>query len=193
MVEGSPKGRLTIEERAQKRERISADGGERYDRLVDTLREGRPARTGREAKFALQWNPVARKLLVAGVVVVLLYLAVRTGTDMLRDARVDTWTGQDATVQSGQRLAGCPEVEGLHDDVFPTWVRYGGAVYGMVDLRRVVVEMEGQPNLTRTGYRLGDIELLVEDFTEPGRRRDFVILHLLSSQAGQVFRRTGCA
>ena len=68
---------------------------------------------------SLEWHPIAAKLLVAAFVGVLLYAAVYVGYNAWRDSRVDTWSGPDTTVTSGQRLADCPVVNALHDDDVP--------------------------------------------------------------------------
>jgi hypothetical protein len=188
MVEGSPKERLTIEERAARRAGLSSDGSDRYDRLVDTLRDGREAPTGREKKYAVEWNPVARKLLIAAIAVALAYIVIRAGLDLVRERRIDTWNGPDATVQSGQRLADCPALNALSDDVFPTWIRFGGRLYGIRDERRVVVELPGFPGPTKSGYTLGEMQLLLDDISPQGKSREFILLWLPSSTAGQVFR-----
>lgn len=191
MVEHKPTpGRLTIEERAAQRDRMGTSDADRYDALVETLRAQGAVPLMRELRTRMDWHPIARKLLVVAFVVLVGYFGLNAGINFFRDQRVDTWSGPDATVQSGQRLADCPAVNVLHHDVFPTWVRWDATIFRIVDEIRPVVEVNGQLSLTRSGYQLGQMLLLLDDTSSQGRRRDFVIVLAQPGNVGQVFRRT---
>ncbi|MBA2254730.1 MAG: hypothetical protein H0W07_06425 [Chloroflexi bacterium] len=182
------RGRPTVEERAAQRERLSSDGSDRYARLILALRQGRPEPMGRERSYPLRWHPIARKLLIAAITIAIAYLSVRVGLDLIRERRIDTWAGPDTTVQSGQRLAGCPAIDSLNDNVFPSWIRYGGRVYALGNQLRPVVDSRSSPGPAESGYTLGEMRLLLDNDTPAGRSRDIVILVLPTSRAGQVFR-----
>jgi hypothetical protein len=168
--------RLSIEERAGRRDRMAADGTDRYTALVETLRAGESMPKGREVRDRVAWNPIAKKLIFVAIGLAIVYFAVQAGANYLRNQRVDTWSGPDATVQSGEQLAGCPALNGLYHDVFPTWVRYNGRVYGLTEAKWAIVERYGQLSLTRSGYELNGVLLLLEDKTQAGQQRDFVVL-----------------
>jgi hypothetical protein len=192
MVDDKPvHGRLTIEERAAQRDRMGTSDGDRYDALVDTLRARGAVPRMRELRVRTDWHPIARKLLLVAAVLLLGYFGLQRGIDYFRDQRVDTWSGPDATVQSGQRLADCPVVNDLHHDFFPTWVRWDGTIYRLVDeIRPVADRGGGEVSITKSGYQLGSMLLLLDDTTPQGVRRDFIVLLAQPSNVGQVFRRT---
>ena len=183
-------GRLSIEERAAQRDRMGTSDGDRYDALVETLRAQGAVPRMRELHQRMDWHPIARKLVLVALVVVVAYFGLERGIDFFRDQQVDTWTGPGATVQSGQRLVGCPIVNALHHDFFPTWVRWNGTVYRLVDEIRPVADNGGKLSLTRSGYSLGPTLLLLDDATPTGQARDFIVLLAQPSNVGQVFRRT---
>jgi hypothetical protein len=178
--------RPTIEERAERRERVESGGSDRYTSLVRALRAGKEVPLREREAQSLEWHPVAGKLLIAAVVGVLAYLAIVTGYNAWRDSRVETWSGPDATVMSGQRLADCPVANALHDDVFPTWVRYGGRVFIASGSMRPVGNAP-TPDYPMTPYQLGDLRLHTIANTPDGRAGNIILLRLADGTAGQVF------
>ena len=165
-------------------------GRDRYSGLLRTLQAGqelpwqqRP--NGR--RFA--WHPVAGKLLRAVIVVVLLYAAVTAGLGLWREQRVDVWTGPDATVVSGQRLADCALVGSVRDDTFPNWIRYDGVVYRLTDSNR---PMGFQPDddFPLTGYALGKMTLYRTISTPEGLAGTIVLVKLENAPVGRVYRAT---
>ena len=121
-----PSERLSIAERAAKRDRMEHSGRDRFGSLLRTLQAGRELPVGTAQKARYEWHPIFGRLIVAVIVVVVAWFALRAGVTVWRDNTTDTWAGPDATVQSGQRLGGCDPVNILHDDAFPTWIRYPG-------------------------------------------------------------------
>jgi hypothetical protein len=140
-------------------------------------------------RTSLEWHPIAAKLLVAAVVGVLVYFAAVFGYNSWRDSRVDTWSGPDSTVTSGQRLADCPVVNALHDDTFPTWIRYGGHVYRSTGTIRPVGS-DPTGDYPSTGYALGSLRLLRIGNTPDGRAGTVILLKLVDVPVGQVFELT---
>ena len=140
---------------------------DRYSSLVRALQAGRevPVAARRRGPSMWDWHPIARRLLMAIVAAVVVYYGARFAWNAVRDARVDTWSGPDATVQSGQRLAGCPAVDALHDDTFPNWVRYGGAVYVLTGRYRPIGgdASPGRTTLAEAGYSNGTMRLLLTE------------------------------
>jgi hypothetical protein len=102
---------------------------------------------------------------------------------------VDTWTGPDQSVRSGQRLADCPLVNELHDDVFPTWISYHASIYRATGLNRPV-GTDPEPAYHDTGYRLGSLHLLDIRNTPDGLDGTTVLLKLNDVPIGQVFLKT---
>lgn len=169
---------------------MGTNTGDRYEELVSALRAQGSVPRVREQRVPWEWHPIARVLLVVALIAILGYGAAQFGIDWVRDRRVDTWSGPDATVQSGQRLEGCDTVNALHHDVFPTWVRFHGVVYRFSDqIRPVIVHDDGTFSLTDSGYQLGQMHLLLDDQTPAGRARDQIVLLLPSAQVGEVFAR----
>jgi hypothetical protein len=178
--------RPTIEERAERRERVESGGADRYTSLVRALRAGKEVPIREREARSLEWHPVAGKLLIAAVIGVLAYAAIVTGYNAWRDSRVETWSGPDATVASGQRLANCPVANALHDDVFPTWVRYGGRIYIASGANRPVGNGP-TPDYPLTPWQLGELRLHTIANTPDGRDGKVILLRLVDSPVGQVF------
>ena len=76
----------------------------------------------------------------------------------LARSRVDTWSGPDGSVTSGQRLEDCPLVGTVRDDIFPSWIRFDGKVYRLTDTIRPM-GFEPDPDFPATGYTLGSMAL----------------------------------
>jgi hypothetical protein len=175
--------------------RRSAD--DRYGTLLEGLRGSGDAPGGANPsapKDPVHWHPIAIRLVIAAIVVAAVYTAGVFGFGLLRDARVDTWTGPDAAVQSGQRLTGCPEVEQVTDDVFPSWIRYGGAVYRLAGAVAPIGADTGvgETKYTETGYSFGPFRLLVDDRTEAGRARERIYALAAPAMVAETYARTSC-
>jgi hypothetical protein len=127
---------------------------------------------------------LVRVVLVAALV----YLALTTALNLWRDQRVDTWSGPDATVTSGQRLEGCPEASEFQDPIFPAWVRYQGMVYGGTEAIRPVGS-NADNAYPVSGYRLGSMGLLRVANTPDGQAGRQILLKLDSSLTGQLYVR----
>jgi hypothetical protein len=155
-----PVERLTIAERAAKRDRMEHSGRDRFGSLLRTLQAGRelPIGSGQRARY--EWHPIFWRLLAAVFIVVVAWFALRAGVTVWRDNTTDTWAGPDATVRSGQRLEGCAPVNILHDDAFPTWIRFQGGIFVLADARRPVAAVTAENGYQATGYTNDSRELL---------------------------------
>jgi hypothetical protein len=181
--------RPTISQRADRRQRLQAGGSDRFASLMRALHAGQEVPLQSRQARSLEWHPIAAKLIVAAFVGVLLYAAVYVGYNAWRDGRVDTWSGPDTTVTSGQRLADCPVVNALHDDTFPTWIRYSGQVYRSTGtIRPVGTDPTG--DYPPTGYALGGLRLLRVANTPDGQAGRIIVLKLVDVPVGQVFEVT---
>jgi hypothetical protein len=178
--------RPTIEERAERRQRVESGGSDRYTSLVRALRAGKEVPIREREARSLEWHPIAGKLLIAAIVGVLAYAAIVAGYNAWRDSRVETWSGPDASVTSGQRLADCPVANALHDDVFPTWVRYAGHVYVASGGVRPVGTVP-TPDFPMAPYQLGELRLHTVANTPDGREGKLIVLRLADAAVGQQF------
>jgi hypothetical protein len=182
--------RPSIEERAARREAI-AHGTDRYSSLVRALRAGREmqlqGRRRRGFRLGLDWNPVAGKLLLLVVVVAVAYMGLRFGSEWLRRERVETWSGPDATVTSGQKQAACVEA-GLIEtiDIYPSWVRWQGRTLLRTDYIRPGV-IDGVRYID-TGYSLGDLRLVKLMNSEAGRAGEEAMIWVPGTLGGYVYR-----
>lgn len=180
--------RRSVSERAARRDRMHQAGRDRYSSLLHALHAGRelplqPRRRG----LRLAWHPIAGKLLWLAVVGVLLYLGITTGLALWREGRVDTWTGPDASVTSGQRLADCPLAGAVRDDLFPSWIRFDGKVYLLTDTIRPM-GFEPDADFPATGYSNGSMTLYRVAGTPDGLAGRIIVVKLATSAVGQVFR-----
>ena len=181
--------RPSIAERAAKRERMAQGGRDRYAALIRALQAGRELPVGRVRGIHYEWHPLAWRLARLVLAAVALFAVARVGATILRDNAVDTWRGPDATVQSGQRLAGCAPVNILHDEVYPTWVRFGGVVYRMAGSRRPVAAPTLENGYGPTGYTLGSLMLLTIENTPDGRARNTLLIYDGTSPAVEMYMR----
>ncbi|HSH21168.1 MAG TPA: hypothetical protein VK992_00945 [Candidatus Caenarcaniphilales bacterium] len=159
----APRERPSIAERAARRQALQRSERDRYANLVRALQAGRelPLRPGRAER--LQWHPVAWLLLRLAILVVLLYAVAWVALGVWRDMTVDTWTGSDGTVTSGQRLAGCTRANAQNHAYFPTWIRFDDRVYVLSSRERPLLG-QGMPGETRqieTGYALERLRILI--------------------------------
>jgi hypothetical protein len=184
-----PSERLSIEERAAKRDRMEHSGRDRFGSLLRTLQAGQELPVGTAQKARYEWHPIFGRLIVAVIVVVVAWFALRAGVTVWRDNTTDTWAGPDATVQSGQRLEGCAPVNILHDDAFPTWIRFQGSVYVMANARRPVAEVTVENGYEATGYT-NDSRLLLHmlDPATGSPRADQVLIYDPRAATGELYR-----
>ena len=185
----SDNGRPSIAERAARRDEMQARGRDRYATLLRSLQAGQELplyRRGR--RFAVDWHPILWTLLKVAAVVIVAYVAVRVGTQWLREGRVVTWDGPDATVQSGVRLADCPSVDRIRVEDFPSWVRFEGSIYRYTGDKRPYVGPE-TPGFTQTPYTSGSMRLVLIENTPDGKARDTIMIWLQDALAGIEYAR----
>ena len=198
--EGRPdpgRARMSIAERAARRDRVVGDR-DRFSSLVRVLRAGReiPLEPRRRRGLAffddLAWNPIATRLSILVVVVVLAAIGAKLGGDWLRERSVATWTGPTATVTSGQRLDSCPDAAAIAQvDTYPSWLRYGGHVYIRTDTTRPGL-IDGV-SYVDSGYRLDHLFLVLLKNTPAGRAGQEVMIWSDGAMAGYVYSQaTGC-
>ena len=157
--DGSHRNRATIAERAARRDTLEASGADRYDSLLRHLAGDRELPAARRAGIGARWHPIARRLLVFVLIVAGLYLAFTLAADTVREFRVDTWAGPDATVTSGQRLDDCPAFVRNGDAVFPNWIRFDGKVFHHVGAQLPVGETNIGTYYVDAGYTLGNLRI----------------------------------
>ncbi len=182
------RGRLSIEERAARRDHMEHASGDRYQILLRSLRAGREMRPLSLGTDKIEWHPIARKLLIAILIGLTLYVAAAGGYRFWRLGHVDAWSGPDAAVTSGQRLESCAVVA-LHeyDSVYPVWVRYGGKVYVATGLGRPLpTTLTGRYDIT--AYTLGKLQLWRILDTPDGRTGTEIILRFAPDNVGLLFR-----
>jgi len=188
-VTDPPQRRPSIDERAERRMRINRRAaGDRYGSLMHALQAGQeiPWDATRRRARSMGWHPIAWVLLRVAVIVALGYFVFSFGYNAWRDRQVDTWTGPDASVTSGQRLNDCPLVNELHDSEFPTWVRFNGSIYRLSDSIRPVGNT-ADADYPSTGYVLGPLSILRVANTPAGRAGEMIVLKLATSAVGRAF------
>jgi hypothetical protein len=178
--------RLSIEERAARRDRIERTGQDRFASLLHTLRAGKQVDLRRSPSQGLEWHPIAAKLLRAALVVVALYLIATVAVRFYREGKVDTWAGPTAAVVSGQRLAGCDIANAGYDEAFPRWIRFDGAVFVTTGLSQPTGYGEN-PSYPATGYTLGNLELLRLAVTPDGKAGRTILVRLSESPVAQLY------
>ena len=168
---------------------MAHSGRDRFASLVRALQAGRELPVGRVRGIRYEWHPIAWRLVRLAIVVVAVWAVARVGANVVRDNTTDTWTGPDASVQSGQRLIDCPTVNVLHDEAYPTWVRFGGVVYRLAGARRPVAAPTPENGYRQTGYTLGPLMLLTIENTPAGLARDTLLIYDGRSLAGELYLR----
>ncbi len=196
--EGGPeRERMSIAERAARRDRVVGDR-DRFSSLVRVLRAGReiPLQPRRRRRLAfledLAWNPVATRLTIVVVVLLLAAVGAKLGGDWVRERSVATWTGPTATVTSGQRLDSCPQVSAIAQvETYPNWLRYGSRLYLRTDTVRPGL-IDGV-SYVDSGYRLDHLLLVLLENTAAGRARQEVMVWSDGAMAGYAYHEaTGC-
>ncbi len=181
-----PTGRLPVEERAARRVRVERAGGDRYRALLHTLRAGRELALEEPRRVRLEWHPIVWPLVRLVLVVAAVWILATISFRLWRENHVDVWSGPDSSVTSGQRLAGCRIVNVEYDDVYPTWVRFGGAIYRGTGLSRPFGS-NSDGAYAFSGYRLGELELFRITNTPDGRAGKSVLLKFASTDVGDLF------
>lgn len=161
--------------------------GDRYDSLLRHLRAGRPP-TPELRKERFQWHPVAARVAAVAIVAVVGWGLLLTGLAVWREFNVETWSGPDQSVTSGQRLPGCTADLSFRDGIFPTWVRFEGSVFRAAARNRPVGTLP-DANYPATGYRLGDLELFRILNTPQGRAGDHILLKIVNVETGELYER----
>jgi hypothetical protein len=181
--------RPSIAERAARRDELQAAGRDRYGTLLRSLQAGHELPLHRRGgRIAIDWNPVLWTLFKVAIVVVAVYFTVRLGTQWWRENHVDTWSGPDATVQSGVSLAGCPVVADIRVEDFPSWVSYGGSIYNYTPWKRPYINAQ-TPGYTMTPYTNGTMHLVTIENTPDGVARDTIMIWLEGAMAGVEYAR----
>ena len=174
---------------------MEASGRDRYDALLRHLQAGReiPVQPRQRTPLGLDIHPSAGKVVLGAVVILVLWFAAIAVTDWLRYDRVDTWAGPDATVTSGLRLAGCPDIVFREDVYFPAWVRFEGKLFRWTDRGAPIGPNSIGKSFTETGYTLGDLELFRVANNPEGRAGAQVMLRQGTSPVGAIFVLSDCA
>jgi hypothetical protein len=164
-------------------------GRDRYSSLLRTLQAGQelPWQQQRRGR-RITWHPIAGTLLRAAIVAILLYVAVTAGLGLWRDSRVEVWSGPDASVTSGQRLADCPLIS-VRNDIFPSWIRFDGMIYRLTETIRPM-GFEPDADFPATGYTLGSMTLYRIANTPDGQSGKIMVVKLDTSAVGQIYRAT---
>ncbi len=168
---------------------------DRYDALLRQLQAGREIRTPatRRRAFGLpDIHPIAGRLLLLAVLVAVGWLAAIRITDAIRIGRVDTWAGPDASVQSGLRLAGCPDFAFPEDPYFPSWVRFDGFTYIWAGRALPIVDDVIGTSYERTGYTNGSLELFRIISNPEGRAGREILMREGQSAGGAVYVLSDC-
>lgn len=183
--------RLSIEERAARRDEITRPGRDRWAALVRSLQAGRELPVGRPARRRLRvsidssfWTIL--KIAALGVAVYAIALGVQT---WVRERSVDTWSGPDAAVTSGLNLAGCPAASQIRDPAFPSWLKVNDTVYLFTGRKRPFLGVGRTNGFSDSGYRNGALRLLWIDDTPAGRARDAVFVWQEPAIAGVTYAR----
>ena len=185
----SDQGRPSIAQRAARRDEMQAHGRDRYATLLRSLQAGQELPLHRRGgRLAVDWHPILWTLIKVAAVVLVAYVGIRVGTQWLREGRVDTWDGPDATVQSGVRLADCPSVDRIRVEDFPSWVRFEGSIYRYTGDKRPYVGPE-TPGFVQTPYTNGSMRLVLIENTPDGKARDTILIWLQGALAGIEYAR----
>lgn len=192
--ERSSRNRVSIAERAARRERAEHAGRDRYDSLLRQLRAGREIPVTRRRAGRVEWHPVARWLLVTAALVAVAYLAISFVAATIRDNRVDTWAGPTGDVTSGQKLATCPLVPRRNDAMFPTWIRYDGGLFIQADAALPL----GATNIGKyyldSGYTNNALRIYDVVVGGMGQRGSHILVRAGEAPAAELYRRLeGCS
>ena len=146
----------------------------------------------RRRSFGLDIHPSFGKMLLVVAIVAVTWVAAIAVTDWIREGRVDTWTGPDATVQSGLRLGGCPDIAFRENVYFPAWVRYGGNVFLWDDSLTPIGPNSVPTSFEETGYANGDLRLYLVRNNPEGLAGNQVMIRQGDSPAGAIYVKSAC-
>jgi hypothetical protein len=171
-----------------------ADPSERFDKLLDHLRGGRPL----PVQHRSAWQAIVQtvnthllKIVAVGAAPVFLYLLALAAVGWYRDQQTDAWTGPDATVSSGQRLAGCAPIDILPSDPdFPNWVRYNGRIYARTSDIRPMGSSNVGPGLSYvpTDYAHDGLVLYLVNTPDAGATQEVIALRESRSPGGGIYQ-----
>lgn len=147
----------------------------------------------RRGPLGLDIHPSAGKVVLAALIILVGWLAAIAVTDWIRYDRVDTWSGPDATVRSGLRLAGCPDIVFREDVYFPAWVRFEGEVFRWTDRGAPIGQNSVGRSFLETGYTRGDLELFRVANSPDGRAGRQIMIRQGESPVGAIYVVTDCA
>ena len=131
-------------------------------------------------------------MIVVILVIVASWLAAIAVTDWFRQGQVDTWVGPDATVQSGLRLDGCPDITFRENVYFPSWIRFGGHVFRWDDSLTPIGPNSVPGSFEETGYSHGDLWLYLVHNNPEGRAGNQVMIRQGDSPAGAIYVKADC-
>jgi hypothetical protein len=162
--------------------------GDRYQVLLRSLRAGRDVRPRAIGRDRIEWHPIARKLLIAIMIGLALYIAAVGGFRWWRLGHLEAWTGPDASVTSGQQLEGCAAVALRdYDAVYPLWVRFDSKVYVATGFGRPLpTTLTGRYEITP--YQLGKLQLWRILDTPDGKAGIDIVLRFVPDDVGQLFK-----
>jgi hypothetical protein len=147
----------------------------------------------RRRSYGVDIHPSAGKVVGLALVVFLAYAAFAAVAGFLRDNRVDTWQGPDATVQSGQHLAGCPAVDARSDVYFPSWIRFEGKVFSWASASYPMGDLNIPKSYVATDYAHDDLRIYRVESTPEGRDGKAIIVRQGEAPAGALYRlEPGC-
>jgi hypothetical protein len=124
--------------------------------------------------------------------VAVVWLAAIAVTDWLRRDAVDTWTGPDRSVTSGQRLAGCPDLSFPEDVYFPDWIRFDDRLYRWTDELTPIGSSSFASTYQASGFTLGDLELFRIINTPDGRDGKRIMVRQGDAMAGAIYVLSEC-
>ncbi len=120
---------------------------------------------------------IAVVLIVGGMAVV----------QRLRGDGLDTWSGPDATVQSGIVLAGCALPEYQDNGVFPAWVRFDGRIYRWADVSAPISAASIGTSYKATDYHLNDLRIYRILTSAAARNGERILIRNGEADAGGVY------
>jgi hypothetical protein len=184
------RGRPSIEERVARRQQVDQHGKDRYDTLLRHLRAGKEIPIERRGRReALDWHPIAGKVIIAAVAIAAVYLAVSTVLNVIRENRVDQWTGPDASVTSGQKLDSCPSLYHADDPVFPNWIRFGGSIFQQADAVVPVGDTNIGTSYLDSGYTLEKMRIYTVAISGLGPPGSRIVVRNGNAPGSEVYRK----
>jgi hypothetical protein len=131
---------------------------------------------------------IGPRILAVAVLVAAVWVGAILVTDRIRAGEVSTWTGPDATVQSGYALGRCQFPAQPADRQFPVWLRYEDRLYRFADrILPVTDDSITRGVYARSGYTLDRLTLLTMEDTPGGQARDQVMLRATGAEGGAVY------